>query len=124
MVTYEQARSMIKQAFIDLMAQGQFGYDPKTYSSRYLTSEGNSCVIGLLIKRNYPEVPLGDLPNHPTRELLDDGILGKWEPAARRLAVEAQLCHDRAISFPAQTLQGLLHNASPDILDILLELRA
>lgn len=92
-VDSHQARFFLRQAFRDLLAQGCYGYEDN--SCRMETQSGHSCVIGLLFKRFYPEIPLKRLGSDARAVLKQlEHYNHHWTQQARTLAYAAQRLHD------------------------------
>lgn len=88
------------QAVLDLLQQGGYGYDSRSQACGYLTREGKSCVIGLLIKRQLPEVDLkplrGSYCNMVETNKLHRPLANKLDHIHSYVLADMQEIHDNA----------------------------
>lgn len=95
-------REALKQAVRDLLDQGEFGAEKNSHECSYLSSSGNSCVVGLLVRRAIPELDVSLLSgtsytvikwNRPQFE----AALGTLTPADEEVIRAVQSIHDAAV---------------------------
>lgn len=94
-ITHIQARDIMKQAFIDLLAQDAYGTN-EGGTCQYLTPEGRSCVMGLALRKTNPSLDLKDIAG-PAYCLYSELSTSDqpWGNEALELAQAAQRVHDR-----------------------------
>lgn len=95
-------REALKQAVRDLLEQGEFGAEKNSHECSYLSSAGNSCVIGLLVRRAIPALDVSLLNgtsytvikwNRPQFE----AALGTLTTADEEVIRAMQSIHDAAV---------------------------